>query len=60
MRFKWKRENINGLQLADMIAYPIARYVLDPKAVNLAYDILKVKFYKKGTRNFGLKVFPNV
>ncbi len=56
--FKWKRENINGLQLADLVAYPIARHVLDPKLVNKSYDILKEKLYKKGDRIYGLKIFP--
>jgi hypothetical protein len=56
--FKWKRENINGLQLADLIAYPIARYVLDPKMVNPSYELLKEKFYRKGKRIYGLKIFP--
>ena len=29
--FRNKKENINGLQLADMVAYPITHYVIDPK-----------------------------
>ena len=35
--FKWKSEDIAGLQIADLIAYPLTRHVLNPQAVNLAY-----------------------
>lgn len=56
--FKDKKENINGLQIADLIAYPIARYVINPEGVNLSYDILKNKFYSKNRKNYGLKIFP--
>ncbi len=56
--FKDKKENINGLQLADLLAYPIARYVMEPKRANPAFDILKDKFYSKGGKRYGLKLFP--
>jgi hypothetical protein len=56
--FKDKKENINGLQLADLLAYPIARYVMEPYRANPAFDILKNKFYGKGGKRYGLKVFP--
>ncbi|MDE6286242.1 MAG: DUF3800 domain-containing protein, partial [Muribaculaceae bacterium] len=32
--FRDKKENVFGLQLADLIAYPIARYVLNPEKPN--------------------------
>lgn len=57
-QFRWKRQNINGLQLSDLIAYPIANYVLNPVAVNLAYDIIKPKIYQKNGKKYGVKVFP--
>lgn len=56
--FKDKKENINGLQLADLVAYPIARYVIDPNRANPAFDTLENKIYKKGGRRYGLKIFP--
>lgn len=56
--FKDKKENINGLQLADLLAYPIARYVMEPKRANPAFEILKSKFYVNGGKRYGLKVFP--
>lgn len=56
--FKDKKDNINGLQLADIIAYPIARYALNPEGVNLSFDTFKSKFYIKNGKNYGLKFFP--
>lgn len=56
--FKDKKENINGLQLSDLLAYPIARYVMEPRRANPAFDILKNKFYSKGGNRYGLKIFP--
>ena len=56
--FSPKRDNINGLQLADLIAYPISRYNLDPQAVNLNFDLIKPKFYQKNGKLYGMKVFP--
>ena len=56
--FKDKKENINGLQLADLLAYPIARYVIDKNRANPAFDLLEPKFYKRKSRRYGLKIFP--
>jgi hypothetical protein len=56
--FKNKKENINGLQLADLIAYPIARYVLEPERINPAFDVFKERFYSNGGKRYGLKIFP--
>ncbi len=56
--FKQKQENIHGLELSDLIAYPIARYVLDKQRANPAFDVFSDKFYQKGGKRYGLKVFP--
>lgn len=53
--------NSSGLQLADLVARPIGRKILDPAQMNRAYDILERKFRKdpKGrVEGWGLKVFP--
>ena len=42
---KEKIEDIAGLQIADLIAYPLTRHVLNPQAVNLAYDVLAPKIF---------------
>ena len=56
--FREKRENINGLQLADLIAYPVARYVIDQERANPAFEIIEPKIYAKGGKRYGLKIFP--
>ena len=56
--FKSKRENINGLQLADLIAYPIARYVIEPNRANPAFEQVETKIYNKNGKRYGLKIFP--
>jgi len=53
-----KKENISGLQIADLLAYPIARYVINKAGVNLAFDLIKNKIYTKNGRMYGLKIFP--
>ena len=56
--FRSKSLNINGLQLADLIAYPIARYVIDKKRANPAFDLIQKKIYNKMGKQYGLKIFP--
>ena len=56
--FKNKRENINGLQLADLVAYPLARHVIEPRRANPAYDLVEQKIYSKRGNRYGLKIFP--
>lgn len=58
IHFRDKKEDVTGLQISDLVAYPIARHVLDPMRANPAYDLIAGKFYMKGTRKFGLKIFP--
>lgn len=55
---RWKSENIVGLQVADLVAYPITRHVLNPDGVNLAYDVLKKNIYQVDGKMYGMKVFP--
>jgi len=61
IRFSSKQSNSSGLQLADLLAHPIARHVLKPDQPNQAYDALEEKFFKGPTgliNGNGLKVFP--
>jgi hypothetical protein len=58
LKFTSKKENINGLQLADLIAYPIAKHILEPERVNLSFEIIKTKFYEEKGKRYGLKQFP--
>ncbi|HBL33126.1 MAG TPA: DUF3800 domain-containing protein [Porphyromonadaceae bacterium] len=57
-QFKKKSEDITGLQIADLSAYPITRHVLDKEEVNLAFDIVEKKLYRQKGRIHGLKIHP--
>lgn len=59
LAFRWKSEDIAGLQLADLIAYPLTRHILSPQSVNLAYDVLSPNIFTDGDRQMGLKIYPN-
>lgn len=54
-----KSDNLIGLQIADLVAYPITRHVLDEDTVNLAFDVIKDNIYQKDGKLYGMKVFPN-
>lgn len=58
IEFKHKKEDINGLQLSDLAAYPIARYVIDKERANPAFDILKEKFYEWQKEDCSLIIYP--
>lgn len=53
-----KRQNNNGLQISDLLAYPIAKKIIFPEGVNVSYELIKDKFYTKNGKQYGLKVFP--
>ena len=57
--FKWKTDDVAGLQMADLIAYPLTRHVLNPEGVNPAYDVLKENIFKEDGKLMGLKIFPH-
>lgn len=58
LKFVPKMMNVVGTQLADLAAYPVARYIHNPNKQNSAYDIVKTKFYKGEGWIQGLKIFP--
>jgi hypothetical protein len=56
-----KKCNSAGLQIADLVARPIGRKILNPAQPNRAYDILQAKFRRSPggkIEGWGLKVFP--
>jgi hypothetical protein len=59
--FADKKTNSIGLQLADLIAYPIGRYLINPAQENRAFNIVekKLRSYPQ-YYGHGLKVFPRV
>jgi len=62
LSFNQKVQNIAGMQIADLVAYPIGKWVLDTSKENKAFTIVQKKLHKKpGTNvylNYGLKIFP--
>jgi len=62
LSFNQKSQNINGHQIADLVAYPIGVKVFNPERQNRAFEIIEGKLHtKRGTKqylNYGLKVFP--
>jgi len=53
--------NSSGLQLADLIARPIGRKIMNLAQPNRAYDIIQTKFRRSpdgAVKGWGLKVFP--
>lgn len=58
LRFKPKAMNVVGTQLADLAAYPIARYVINPKKPLPAYDVVRKRLYQGPGWITGLKIFP--
>lgn len=57
-KFLNKNENSNGLQISDLLAYPIARKIINTEGVNVSYELIKDKFYTKNGKRYGLKIFP--
>ena len=61
LKFHSKRENIVGLQIADLCAYPLARHLLNPQEPYIPFRIVEKKIYcnKSGEYDgWGLKLFP--
>ena len=59
--FHSKRENVTGLQIADLCAYPLARSILSPDEPYIPFNIIRPKIYcnEQGEYDgWGLKVFP--
>lgn len=58
INFRPKSKNVNGLQLADLIAYPCATFVKEPKRPNPSFDVFSSKIYTKNGKQYGFKVYP--
>lgn len=54
-----KKANVIGLQVADLVAYPITRYLLNSDEPNMAYNIIKENIYHKGDKQLGIKIIPH-
>ncbi|MEW6025910.1 MAG: DUF3800 domain-containing protein [Planctomycetota bacterium] len=61
IEFYSKKDNLIGLQIADLCAYPLARHILNPKEPYIPFKIIEKKIYcdKNGKYDgWGLKIFP--
>lgn len=62
LSFNQKSQNIAGMQIADLVAYPIGKWALDNAKENEAFVVVEKKLHRKpGTNlylNYGLKMFP--
>ncbi len=61
LEFQKKSNNIAGIQIADLCAYPCARYSIDPEKANPAFDVVRKHIYDSNeTRGigYGWKRFP--
>lgn len=57
---KW--DNYAGLQISDLVAYPIATKILYPERENLAFSVIENKLYRQFKNGdylgYGIKIFP--
>jgi len=60
LSFNQKSQNIAGMQIADLVAYPIGKWVMDAKKENKAFEVIKSKIHaeKGDIMGYGLKVLP--
>ena len=56
-----KKQNLPGLQLADLVCHPIGRHLLKPEQRNRAFEVVEKKFRRSSAgklEGYGLKTFP--
>ncbi len=54
-----KKANSIGLQIADLVAYPTGRFIVNSQQENLAFAVFRDKFYKyPDYLEKGLKILP--
>lgn len=57
--FKNKKDNIIGLQIADLIAYPITIHLLHPERKNPSYEAIRYNIFQDKGVLLGQKVIPH-
>ena len=57
LTFQSKKNNLAGIQLADLCAHPCARHILNPTKENRAFTIARSHLYDRDGIT-GWKVFP--
>jgi hypothetical protein len=58
--FRRKQQNDPGLQIADLVAYPLSQRLRFPESRSPAFEVVWEKLYASRQRvwGYGLKVFP--
>ena len=49
---------MTSMRLRFLLAYPIARYVIEPERANPSFDVLSPKIYRAGEQLAGLVIYP--
>ena len=57
--FKNKKDNVIGLQIADLIAYPVAIHLLYPERPNPSYEVVCQSIFQDNGVMLGQKVIPH-
>ncbi len=57
--FKNKKDNVVGLQIADLIAYPVTIHLLHPKRYNPSYEAVRHNIFQDNGVLLGQKVIPH-
>lgn len=58
LTFLPKMAGVVGTQLADLMAYPIARYVVAPARANRAFTVVEPKLCRRNGTRIGLAIYP--
>jgi hypothetical protein len=60
LEFRTKKQNVAGLQMADLAAYPLANRLCHPESRRIDFEIVYAKLHRMEERiwGIGLKVFP--
>ena len=61
LEFATKKDGYEGMEIADLVANPIARHVLDLPEALIPFSVIESKFrrnYRGQSDGWGLKVFP--
>lgn len=57
--FSFKKDNVLGLQIADLVAYPVTTHILYPERLNRSYEAIKHNVFSDGGILLGQKVIPH-
>lgn len=57
--FSYKKDNVIGLQIADLVAYPVTQHILHPERQNRSYEAIKHNVFSDKGVLLGQKVIPH-